>query len=217
MQLVAAGREADVFAYDDGLVLRRNRGGRPADRDAALMRSLHALGFPVPRVDRAGGPDIVMERVEGPTMLAAMMTGLTVAEAARILARLHDELHALAWPDEKTLLHMDLHPLNVLMSPAGPVVIDWTNARRGPAGLDVAMAALILAQVAVGPALLADLPPHLRDGPRDLLASFAAAVGTPYAEHLAEAAQLRRLDAGQTAADLAHIDEAVALAHTLHP
>jgi aminoglycoside phosphotransferase (APT) family kinase protein len=158
-----------------------------------------------------------MERVEGPSLLAAMMTGVTVAEGARVLARLHDDMHALAWPDEKTLLHMDLHPLNVLMSPTGPVVIDWSNAIHGPAGLDVAMAAVILAQHAVTLELLALLPPEGRDGPRELLVTFARAVGTPCAEHLAQAAQLRRQDRHQSAAELARIDEAVALAQTLHP
>jgi len=34
---------------------------------------------------------------------------------------------------------MDLHPENVMLSPAGPVVIDWTNARAGDRALDVAM------------------------------------------------------------------------------
>ena len=34
---------------------------------------------------------------------------------------------------------MDLHPANVLLAPAGPVVIDWTNARAGPPELDLAM------------------------------------------------------------------------------
>ena len=38
----------------------------------------------------------------------------------------------------------------MLVGPAGPVVIDWAAARTGPAGVDVAMTALLLAEVAVG-------------------------------------------------------------------
>jgi Ser/Thr protein kinase RdoA (MazF antagonist) len=38
------------------------------------------------------------------------------------------------------LLHLDLHPRNVLLSPRGPYVIDWANAARGPAALDPALA-----------------------------------------------------------------------------
>jgi aminoglycoside phosphotransferase (APT) family kinase protein len=34
---------------------------------------------------------------------------------------------------------MDLHPLNVIMSPRGPIVIDWPNARRGDPMADVAL------------------------------------------------------------------------------
>jgi Phosphotransferase enzyme family len=34
---------------------------------------------------------------------------------------------------------IDFHPENVLLSPSGPVVIDWTNARCGDPPLDVAM------------------------------------------------------------------------------
>jgi aminoglycoside phosphotransferase (APT) family kinase protein len=38
----------------------------------------------------------------------------------------------------RALLHLDLHPENVLLTPTGPVIIDWTSAARGPAELDVA-------------------------------------------------------------------------------
>ena len=80
------------------------------------------------------------------------------------------------------MLHLDLHPLNVLMGPDGPVVIDWTNARPGPPGLDVAMTALILA----GVSLTGEVP-----AADELLTAYAAAAPAPYAEHLDEAAALR--------------------------
>ena len=60
-----------------------------------------------------------------------------------MLADLHDRLHEIAGPDwlpgmpdgGDRLLHLDLHPLNVIMSPNGPVVIDWPNAAaRRPDG-----------------------------------------------------------------------------------
>ena len=38
------------------------------------------------------------------------------------------------------MLHLDLHPLNVLIGPKGPVVIDWTAASRGDPDVDVALA-----------------------------------------------------------------------------
>jgi aminoglycoside phosphotransferase (APT) family kinase protein len=62
----------------------------------------------------------------------------------RLLARLHKRLHAIPY-DGAALLHLDLHPLNVLLSPTGPVVIDWTNARAGEPPLDVALTWVIAA------------------------------------------------------------------------
>jgi len=72
---------------------------------------------------------------------------------ARTLARLHDRLHQIEAPPGvpgafgpgNRLLHLDLHPGNVMLTARGPVVIDWTNARAGAPGADVAMAYLIMA------------------------------------------------------------------------
>ena len=47
-------------------------------------------------------------------------------------------------PDGNSLCHGDLHPANVLMSPAGPRIIDWENACTGSPAADVARAALLL-------------------------------------------------------------------------
>ena len=43
------------------------------------------------------------------------------------------------------MLHLDLHPANVILSPDGPVVIDWTNGARGDAAADLALTWIILA------------------------------------------------------------------------
>lgn len=44
-----------------------------------------------------------------------------------------------------TLLHLDLHPFNILIDADGePVVIDWANAATGPAELDAARTATIM-------------------------------------------------------------------------
>ena len=40
---------------------------------------------------------------------------------------------------------MDLHPLNVILSNEGPVVVDWTNAARGDPLVDVAVTWVLLA------------------------------------------------------------------------
>jgi aminoglycoside phosphotransferase (APT) family kinase protein len=42
-------------------------------------------------------------------------------------------------------VHGDLHPANVLLADAGPVLIDWTNAAAGPSAHDTATTWLVLA------------------------------------------------------------------------
>jgi Ser/Thr protein kinase RdoA (MazF antagonist) len=151
---LASGRTADVFAVDELRVLRRYRGDADVAGEAAVMAHVDAHGFPVPKVYDAGGRDMVLERLSGPTMAEAFVTGaLDLDAAARMLAGLHAALHAIparlsADPADR-VLHLDLHPENVLLSPHGPVVIDWCNATDGPPDLDVAQTGLILAEVAV--------------------------------------------------------------------
>ena len=103
------------------------------------MRHAAAHGFPVPAVLEVRPEALVLEYVEGPTMLAARGP---IEDGAALLARLHEQLHEIDAPPELgdgCLLHMDFHPGNVILSPAGPVVIDWAVARAGEPALDVAM------------------------------------------------------------------------------
>ena len=66
---------------------------------------------------------------------------------------LHDQLHDIAGPEwlrqmpdgGAALVHLDLHPLNVIMHPErGPVVIDWANASRGDNLFDVGVTYVLL-------------------------------------------------------------------------
>ena len=150
---LASGRDADVFAIDAGRVLRRYRGDIDVAAEAAVMTYLAEHGFPVPTVYHAAGADLVMQRVPGPTLLTALLTGeIDIPSAAGILAELHRRLHRIPARASRDLrvLHLDLHPGNVLLGPAGPILIDWRNSADGAPDLDTAMTALIIAQVAVG-------------------------------------------------------------------
>jgi uncharacterized protein (TIGR02172 family) len=67
---------------------------------------------------------------------------ISEAERAKVL----DLLETL--PDGKTLCHGDFHPGNVIISPQGPIVIDWMTAASGSPWADIARTSLLLS---VGP------------------------------------------------------------------
>jgi aminoglycoside phosphotransferase (APT) family kinase protein len=121
------------------------------------MEYLHRQGYPVPAVEELSGDgaDLVMERVDGPSMVEAMgRSPWTVRRQSAVLADLHHRLHHVPSPDflgpapighGDRVLHLDLHPLNVILGPKGPVVIDWTSACLGDPNVDVALAWVLMA------------------------------------------------------------------------
>ncbi|KRV49888.1 hypothetical protein AQ490_19455 [Wenjunlia vitaminophila] len=150
MELIARGRDADVYALDESRVLRRYRREGPTEQEARLMSHLAACGYPVPKVYEVTRTDMVLERLTGPTMLEVLSRRpWRVGSLGRTLGRLHDRLHALpapkwlpqrfATPGDDRVLHLDLHPGNVMLTRRGPVVIDWRNAGAGDPAADVAM------------------------------------------------------------------------------
>jgi aminoglycoside phosphotransferase (APT) family kinase protein len=156
--LLASGRDGDIFELgDDGtLVLRRTRDGRSLAGEARILEHVHAAGLPVPRVHelRAGDTELVMERIHGPTMVQAFARKpWKLRSHSRVLAELHRRVHEIegpSWLEQlpdggDRLVHLDIHPLNVIYSPSGPVLIDWTNAARGCWQTDVAHTWLIIA------------------------------------------------------------------------
>lgn len=48
-----------------------------------------------------------------------------------------------------SMLHLDLHPGNILLTATGPQVVDWESARLGSAEVDLATTALVFAEVVV--------------------------------------------------------------------
>ena len=211
-RLLGSGRVNDVYEIDGAWVLRRNRKGwGDAVAEGAVMEHVRAHGYPVPRVRLAESTptELVMERLAGPTMLEAYGAGLIgAAEAGDVLARLLRQLHGIPGRGSagRRVLLLDLHPENVMLTPDGPRVIDWSNTEEGDPGLDWGMSAVILAQAAVGAgpiagparelldALLAD-PTHLtEDGLAEARRRRAADVMTSRreVELLGEAEELIR-------------------------
>ncbi|PAZ13140.1 phosphotransferase enzyme family protein [Streptomyces sp. SA15] len=110
----------------------------------------------------------------------------TGSQAGDVLAGLLRRLHAIParHPSTRRVLHLDLHPDNVILTPDGPYVIDWTNTEEGDPGLDWGMSAVILAQVAVSAEALAGTA-------RALLAALLADASDLTGEGLAEARRRR--------------------------
>ncbi|MDX2678484.1 phosphotransferase [Streptomyces sp. NY05-11A] len=155
-RLLGSGRTADVYEIDEAWVLRRDRDGwGDAAAEGAVMAHVREHGYPAPAVrplPDGSRTELVMERLQGPTMLQAFVAGtLDAEEAGAVLARLLRALHTVPGrvSARARILHLDLHPDNVILTPDGPRVIDWANTEEGDPGLDWGMSAVILAQVAV--------------------------------------------------------------------
>ena len=155
--LLASGRDSDIFEYGPGLVLRRSREGHSMAIEARTMSYMRDRGYPVPAVEELSddGFDLVMERIDGVTMVEALgKAPWTVRRQAATLADLHRRLHEIEAPDflpalptgtGTKILHLDLHPLNVMIGPKGAFVIDWPNAHRGDPNVDVGLAWVLMA------------------------------------------------------------------------
>ena len=163
--LLASGRAADVFDIGGGKVLRRYRALHDGvTYETRVMRFMFeqfraGRGVRVPEVfdlrpTDDSARDIVMERIDGVTMLNDLeQRPWKLFSHASLLARVQRQVNDVVAPEwmvtpttaaatkrrDDSVLHLDLHPMNVMMTAVGPVVIDWTNASGGPAGFDAAL------------------------------------------------------------------------------
>jgi hypothetical protein len=234
-RLLARGREAAVHELGPGRVLRRYEDARDVTTEITVMQHVARHGVAVPAVHGVhlgadGRPSgMVLERLDGPTLVEAALTGtVQPAEVGRVLARLHADLHRVpvdglppdlgppAREPGHVVVHLDLHPANVMLTSRGPVVIDWAIARTGPATLDTAMTALTLAGAVVGgipsdagDVALLDVPPWFVT---TVLDAYLTALPEPPTPSLERAVAVRELFGVQTAADLRASAEVVRLA-----
>jgi Ser/Thr protein kinase RdoA (MazF antagonist) len=189
-----------VFALDARTVLRRYRRRDVPAGEVALMRYVRERGYPAPEVFRVDGADLVLERASGPTMRVDLgRRPWLLAHHARLLADLQRRLHQISAPawlpaigHGGTVLHLDLHPENVLLHGKRALVIDWANARAGHWADDVAQTIVILAA--------ADLPRPTRLAIRAFLAIYLAGFDRGVVrEHLPAAIERRLNDPNMTA------------------
>lgn len=223
--LIGRGRAADVYDIGGGRVLRRFRtapatGGM--QREAAVMRHLAGRGFAAPAVYDVTDTDLVMDRLDGHTMLTDLQRRpWRVDRHADLWADLHRRLAEVPvgglvdaglpvrFGDPTSVLHLDFHPDNIMLTSSGPVVIDWTNAALGPAPADVALAWITSATSTVdGSAVMRALIGLMRNR---LIGRFVDRCGRADAiAILPVVAEHRRQDRNVRPEEAARIDELVA-------
>ena len=104
-RLLASGRDGDIFEFGPGPRAAQDarRPRRSSTRRASCAYVARARLSRCPQIDevRAGGTEIVMERIDGPMMMDAMVRPAVEDRRTtlRMLADLHDRLHVIPAPD----------------------------------------------------------------------------------------------------------------------
>ena len=211
----ASGMAWRVRAGRETFALRLDRSGRHTDGRLAAMAAAREAGIPAPRLLRraatSAGEAVLLSWLPGVTMLEALDADPDGAGSwGQLAGALQRRLHAITAPPSvisvrddadlpfdagravaelpagEALLHLDWHPLNLLVDPAARSItgiVDWDNARRGHPSLDVARTRAMLTLEPT----LASLPAAVRERVDEFVASWAGgygAIDVPVASHL---------------------------------
>ena len=219
-RLIAKGRTADVYAWQDNQVLKLFHEWVPEDwirREVEIARALSTASLPTPRLVDGISLDsrrgIIFERVAGPSMLQLLTTQpWRLVSLARQFAELHSMIHAQSGtgfvsvrsslvatltrteslptqikadvmnllsrlPDGTTLCHFDFHPDQVMLTPRGPMILDWMSALQGDPLADVARTLILI---------IFGQPPHTSRLMRNLINLFRGALSRSYFGHYLE-------------------------------
>src|SRR3990170_5519458 len=106
LRKVAEGWEAEMFAWDDGSILRLLREPGADQRNqaqAAAMEAARSRGVRVPAVLGAttvmGRPGLIMERIDGPDLLTLIgRRPWTAFRVGRVCGEVHARLHEVQAP-----------------------------------------------------------------------------------------------------------------------
>jgi aminoglycoside phosphotransferase (APT) family kinase protein len=220
--LIAQGRSADIYEFGDGKVLRRRR--RSVDipvQEPLVMAAVRAAGYPAPEVFEVEGTDMVLERIVGSDMLDVLERRPWLARRfGAMLAELHVRLAAID-PDPELVangdvpigfgapevfVHGDLHPMNVILTNQGPVVIDWEGARLGPRDADVATTWLLI-EIGEPDDVARLVRPLVGVIRSQLLRAFLARVPTPTATTVRAVCDSRLTDQNMKPVELERIEQ----------
>ncbi len=106
LRKIAEGREAEIFEWEDGTVLRLFRDARTpesVDREAAAMEAGRSALPLVPavlgRAEVDGRPGLIMERIDGPDLISLMSKRpWMMRRVGSISGTLHAQLHDIVAP-----------------------------------------------------------------------------------------------------------------------
>lgn len=138
--LTADDRVGIVFDTVDGEEMLGALGSTPW-RIASFARCLATVHAAV-NADRHAADLSALPRFVDRVERQISEAGSLLGDLAEPVRRRFDLLVDLEETD--VLCHGDYHPGNLLMGDTDPAVIDWTNATRGPVGMDVAMTTVLL-------------------------------------------------------------------------
>lgn len=210
----ASGSAWKVRVGDDHFVLRHSRSAATTESRLAAMAAARSAGLPVPdviaRTVVGDGDLVLLSWLPGTTLLDALVARPDDAAIwGRAMGVAQRAVHALeappglldvrtfcpvdlgdlveALPAGNRLLHLDWHPLNLLVDPddaAAPGdegsppcvrgIIDWDNARSGHPAFDLARThAILVADPAVD-----GLPPAVRERLPEFLEAWQDGYGS---------------------------------------
>ena len=108
LRKIAEGREAEIFAWEDGTVLKLMRSPdaqQAVEWQERALRAALSAGVSVPAVHGTttvdGRPGLIMVRIDGPDMLTLVgKKPWTIFEVATVLGQVHARMHEVRAPEE---------------------------------------------------------------------------------------------------------------------
>lgn len=136
---IAVGRTAEIFAWEQGRILKLLRPGFPPSlirQEQAITSAICKAGIPTPKiyelVEVSGRPGIVYERIDGPSLMGNMERHIFgLWKYAALLARLHASIHTHTFspapedaPKQKNILAQQIQSAEVLPAAVRSMVLN---------------------------------------------------------------------------------------------